>query len=149
MANIIKHKRSSTAGAIPTASQLEQGQIAVNLTDKKLYTKDASNVVVDLISTIPAVAKSASYTLTKSDIGDHVSISDGSITVPPDVFAIGDVVVLYNNNASTSRAVTKGSGVSMFWVNGVDANRTLGIRGLATILCVGSNQFVITGQGVS
>jgi len=37
----------------------------------------------------------------------------------------------------------------MYWVNGADANRTLGIRGVATLLCVASNTFVITGQGVS
>lgn len=55
MANIIKHKRSSTAGAIPTASQLEQGQIAINLTDKKLYTKDATNTVVLLNPDPPVV----------------------------------------------------------------------------------------------
>jgi hypothetical protein len=50
MADTIKIKRSSTAGAVPTVGQLAQGELAVNLADKKLFTKDASNIVVELVS---------------------------------------------------------------------------------------------------
>jgi len=39
MANTIKIKRSSIAGKIPTTGQLELGELAVNTTDGKLYTK--------------------------------------------------------------------------------------------------------------
>lgn len=46
MANAYKHKRTSVAGRVPTAAQLEVGQIAINLADKKLYTKNESNQVV-------------------------------------------------------------------------------------------------------
>lgn len=46
MATIIT-KNSSTASAVPSAGSLTQGELAVNVTDKKLYTKDNSgNVVV-------------------------------------------------------------------------------------------------------
>jgi len=41
-------KNSSTAGAAPSASDLVQGELAVNVTDKKLYTKDNSNAIVAL-----------------------------------------------------------------------------------------------------
>ena len=87
MANIIKHKRSSTAGAIPTASQLEQGQIAVNLTDKKLYTKDASNVVVSLNNVDDGsitTAKLADGAVTGAKLASSavttVKIADGAVT---------------------------------------------------------------------
>ena len=46
MSNTIQIKRSSTASAVPTAGQLQQGELAVNLADKKLYTKDQTNAVV-------------------------------------------------------------------------------------------------------
>jgi hypothetical protein len=46
MSNTIQIKRSTTAGAVPTAGQLAQGELAVNLADRKLFTKNASNVVV-------------------------------------------------------------------------------------------------------
>jgi hypothetical protein len=41
-------KNSSTAGAAPSASDLVQGELAVNVTDKKLYTKNNSNAIVAL-----------------------------------------------------------------------------------------------------
>ena len=41
-------KNSSTAGAIPTAGVLTQGELAVNVTDKKLYTKDSGGAVVEI-----------------------------------------------------------------------------------------------------
>jgi hypothetical protein len=48
MSNTIQIKRSSTAASVPTAGQLAVGELAVNLADKKLFTKDASNAVVEL-----------------------------------------------------------------------------------------------------
>jgi hypothetical protein len=117
---------------------------------------DASNVAltatnvqaaIEELCTLPPSAKAASYTLTAADTGGLVSISAGNITVPPSVFAVGDTVVIFNN-ATDTRSILRGAGVTMWWINGVNANRQLIQRGLATIVCVGSNQFVITGQGV-
>ena len=48
MSNTIQIKRSSTAASVPTAGQLAVGELAVNLADRKLYTKNASNAVVEL-----------------------------------------------------------------------------------------------------
>ena len=54
MAATIKIKNSSTAGAAPTSSDLVQGELAVNVTDKRLYTENASGTVVEL-GTNPSV----------------------------------------------------------------------------------------------
>ena len=51
MPNTIQLKRSTTSGAIPTSGQLEQGELAVNLADRKLFTKNASGTVVALSTT--------------------------------------------------------------------------------------------------
>ena len=48
MSNTIQIKRSTTAAAVPTAGQLAVGELAVNLVDKKLYTKDAVGAVVEM-----------------------------------------------------------------------------------------------------
>ena len=48
MANTIITKNSSTASAVPSAGALVQGELAVNVTDKKLYTKDSGGTVVEL-----------------------------------------------------------------------------------------------------
>ena len=44
----IKIKNSSTASAVPTSSDLVQGELAVNVTDRRLFTENASGTVVEL-----------------------------------------------------------------------------------------------------
>ena len=40
MAQVIKIKRSETASAAPSTSDLATHEIAMNVTDKKIYTKN-------------------------------------------------------------------------------------------------------------
>jgi hypothetical protein len=47
MATLIT-KNSSTASSIPTAVQLVQGELAVNVTDKRLFTENSAGAVVEL-----------------------------------------------------------------------------------------------------
>ena len=49
MASTIVTKNSSTASAVPLTGDLTQGELAVNVTDKKLYTKDSGGTVVKLV----------------------------------------------------------------------------------------------------
>ena len=46
MAQVIKPKRSYTAGDAPTTSDLAVGEIAINTADAKLYVRDNSNNIV-------------------------------------------------------------------------------------------------------
>jgi hypothetical protein len=48
MATKILLKKSTTAGNIPSTSEVEAGELAVNLVDRKIYTKDGSGAVVRL-----------------------------------------------------------------------------------------------------
>ena len=48
MAVTIINKHSETAGAVPTAANLQLGEIAVNLADKKWFIKKADGTVVCL-----------------------------------------------------------------------------------------------------
>lgn len=41
-------KNSSTASSVPTAAQLVKGELAVNVTDKRLFTEDNSGNIVEL-----------------------------------------------------------------------------------------------------
>lgn len=45
MALAIQHKRSQTTGDTPTASDIAQGEIALNLADLRLFTKDHNNAI--------------------------------------------------------------------------------------------------------
>jgi hypothetical protein len=48
MNHIIKPKRTTSAGTVPTTSNLEAGEIAINLADKKLFVRDTSNNILEL-----------------------------------------------------------------------------------------------------
>jgi len=48
MATVIKLLRSTVPGRIPTAAQVAQGSLAINLADRRLYSKDHTNEVFRL-----------------------------------------------------------------------------------------------------
>lgn len=48
MTTVIKPKRSETATSIPTTGDLEIGEIAINVTDQKIYTKKSDGTIVEV-----------------------------------------------------------------------------------------------------
>ena len=48
MATVIKPKRSETALSVPAANSLQVGELAMNVTDGKFYTKTTGNVVKEV-----------------------------------------------------------------------------------------------------
>jgi hypothetical protein len=59
-------KNSSTASAVPLAGDLVKGELAINVTDKKLYTRDNAGAVV-LIADAAGVAQAAASALLSKD----------------------------------------------------------------------------------
>jgi hypothetical protein len=99
------------------------------------------------IRTVPQNSKSLSYELIAPDHGKHISTTAG-ITVPANVFAVGQNVTIFNN--SSSSITITATAVTMYQAGTSNTgSRTLAQRGIATILCVGTNTFVINGGGVS
>lgn len=97
-------------------------------------------------SDVPQNSQTGAYSLVSSDNGKHVNITTGGVTVPSGVFSAGNVVSIYNDSAS-SQTITQGASVTLR--EGGTANTgnvSLSQRGLCTILCVASNEFVITGH---
>ena len=58
----IIHKHSATAGAVPTPDQLRAAELAINLADLALYTKDHNGNVVPIGGGSPG-APGGSYSL--------------------------------------------------------------------------------------
>tara|TARA_B100001094_G_scaffold325769_1_gene380682 strand:+ start:1954 stop:2826 length:873 start_codon:yes stop_codon:yes gene_type:complete len=123
--------------------------ISDNVTAANNITTTAGNMVDQIgeVRTVPANTQGSTYTLVASDHG-KVIIASNTITVPSGVFSVGQTVSIYNNTAGNI-SINRSS-VTMYWsANGTNANRTLATRGVATILCVASNEFVITGGTLS
>jgi hypothetical protein len=76
MATTIVTKNSSTASAVPTAGQLVQGELAVNVADKRLYTENASGVIVE-VGTNPSTIDINSGTIDGTVIGGSTAAAGG------------------------------------------------------------------------
>jgi hypothetical protein len=92
-------------------------------------------------------AKTSSYTLATTDVGEFIEIgSGGSITIPNSTFAAGDAVSLFNN---TSGSITVTCSTSTAYKAGTNTNQssvTLLTRGVATVLFISSTVCVISGN---
>jgi len=99
---------------------------------------------------IPANTKTAAYVLEASDAGKHISTT-ANVTVPSGIFSVGDVISIYNSNTTPNANITiSGTGITLRQAGTANTgNRTLSQYGLATILCVAANDFVITGTGLT
>ena len=83
MTTVIKPKRSVVPASIPTAGQLEVGEIAINIPDGKFYTKDASNVIKEIggagAVTLQAVTNSGSVTTNNITLNGSNLIFEGLV----------------------------------------------------------------------
>ena len=92
--------------------------------------------------------KTSAYTLTASD-NDRLITTTSNITVPSGVFSAGDVVTIFNNSSS-SQTITQGASVTLRHAGTTNTgSRTLAEYGVATVMCVAANTFVISGAGLS
>jgi len=56
VAQVIKIKRSESSGAAPSTSDLATHEIAMNVNDQKIYTKDSNGNIVTVASHSEAIA---------------------------------------------------------------------------------------------
>ena len=77
MATKIVTKNSSTASAVPTASDLVQGELAVNVADKRLFTEDNGGSIIEL-GTNPSTLTVDTDTLAVDATNNRVGIGTAS-----------------------------------------------------------------------
>ena len=95
-----------------------------------------------------STTKSASHTLTASDIGTLIN-TNASVQVNQNIFTVGNAITIFNNSSSNI-TIVEGSNTTMYLAGtSTTGNRTLAEKGIATILCVSSNTFVASGAGLS
>jgi hypothetical protein len=107
MPSTIITKNSSTAAGVPLAANLVKGELAVNVTDKKLYTKDNSSAVVKLVGSLGNQEANA------------VAITGGSITGMASPTGSTDVAnkgyvdsLISSNSANAAAAAASASAAS-------------------------------------
>lgn len=112
----------------------------------------ASGLIEDIIGnvrTVPSNPQGGAYVIAPTDAGKFINITTGGVTLNTSVFSVGQNVTIYNNSGS-NQTITQGAGVTLRQVGTASTgNRTLAQYGLATILCVGTETYVITGGGLT
>ena len=97
---------------------------------------------------VPLNTATSAYTLTATDHGKCISTSS-NVIVPPSTFTAGQNAIIFNSG-TTDITITQSTSVTMYQVGTSNTgNRTLAQKGLATVYCVTTNTFVITGGGLS
>ena len=141
----------STAGKV-SGSAITSGTIGGSTVVNTTGAITTSSTIADAagnIRTLPANSKTSAYTLIATDTGKHISITTGGVTIPSGIFNAGDIITIFNNSAS-SQTMTQGGSVTLRWAGtATTGNRTLAQYGVASVLCVASNTFVISGTGLT
>jgi hypothetical protein len=142
----------STLGVTTSTSLSAQNLSVSGIITGNLIGNVTATSVRDISGNVRAVPQNSqisAYILDLADVGKHISITTGGVRVNSDIFSAGDAVSIYNNSGS-NQTITQGTSVTMYLVGtATTGNRTLAQRGVATILCVASNTFVIMGGGLT
>ena len=128
MAATIKIKNSSTASAVPTSSDLVQGELAVNVTDKRVFTENASGTVVELGTNPSTLTVAAGASIQGLTVGRGA----GSVSTNT---AVGASALA--NNTTGSQGVFIGAGAGSANTTGIN-NVGVGFRSLYSGTTTGS-----------
>ena len=93
----------------------------------------------------------ATYTLVASDVGKLIreATNSANITIPQNVFSAGDMITIFNVSGGNN-TITSGAGITLYnTADGATGNRTLAAKGVCTIACTSTNEFIISGSGLS
>lgn len=95
---------------------------------------------------IPQNLQSSLYTLVASDNGKHICTTGDSVTIPANVFSIGDHVQIFNNTAYNVGIMCSDVTAYVAGTNTIKTIITLATRGRCDILFYEPNKVVISGN---
>ena len=153
MANTIRHKRSATASAIPTAGSLVAGELAVNTADGKLYLKKDNASVIQIggpaeAGTLTGATLAAGVTASSlTTLGTLISLTvSGNAALTSSGYKFSTEAIKAKTASHTLAAADNGRVITM---NVATANTLTVPSGLAegfncTVIQIGAGQTTIT-----
>lgn len=94
------------------------------------------------------IPPSSNVTVVSADAGKYLNVNANVTFNASTSFSSGDAVTIYNNS-NASITVVSSSITLRLAGTATTGNRALAQRGVATVLCVASNDYVISGAGLS
>jgi len=115
MATTYQLKRTSVSGRAPAANQLAVGELAINLPDRILYSKDAGGAVFSLGSG----SAPAAYLFSAAVSGNYLYIGRLAWSDVPDSGSAEDVAAwtIYRITSNAAGDVTSESSATGAWSN--------------------------------
>jgi hypothetical protein len=138
---------SGNAGTVTNGVYLDAVQ---TVTNKTLTGMASASTVKDSLGTdytigFRSIPQSLNTTAAASDIGKHLYVS-ATTTVPSGVFVAGNEFLVVNSSASTV-TLTQGAGTTLrLGGTATTGSRTIAAYGVASVLCVGTETFYVTGN---
>ncbi len=116
-------------------------------TNQNITTSGSLNDAAGNVREIVNNTKTGVYTLTANDVGELIN-TNSNVTIPSGVFSAGQAITIYNN--SSGNITIARSGVTAYSVGtSTNSDKTLAQKGVATVMCVSANTFVVIGGGLS
>lgn len=103
------------------------------------------------VRSIPLNTQSSAYILTANDNGNLISITTGNVTVNAGIFnaPYGQAISVFNNSTNTM-SIVQGTSVTLRLAGtATTGTRSMARYGVASLICVAANTFVISGAGIS
>ena len=125
MANTIITKNSATATAVPTSGELVQGELAVNVTDKRIFTENSGGTVVELgvnpssLTLASGTANGVAY-LNGSKVltsGSALTFNGSTLVAPSGGFQLGTTAFISGGGATNLIAGTNAAVAFEFRTN--------------------------------
>jgi hypothetical protein len=138
---------SGNAGTVTNGVYLNAVQ---TVTNKTLSGMASASTVKDSLGTdytigFRSVPQSLNTTAAASDIGKHLYVS-ATTTVPSGVFVAGNEFLVVNSSGSAI-TLTQGAGTTLrLGGTATTGSRTVAAYGVASVLCVGTETFYVTGN---
>lgn len=106
MANtVFKLRRSTVAGKVPNTSTLSIGELALNLTDQKLFSSDGSNIF-ELGSNV-----------TSQYVYSTISVGNSSVNTTINSTSINVQSIIANGSIGTVNQVLSSNGTGIYWTS--------------------------------
>lgn len=128
MANVIKPKRTTVAGKVPTTTDLQAGEIALNMADGLMFYRDTSNNIKQVGATLSTVGTAGTYTKVTTDAYGRVTTGT--------TLSAGDVPTLNQNTTGYAATLQTGRTIGMTgdvtWTS-ASFNGSANVTGTATL----------------
>ena len=113
MAIVLKPKKSETASAVPTTSDLVVGEICMNVADRKIYTRKSNNSIVV--------------------VGSHIETDVGGTSVGGDVTGTVSNIQIGSNTITATELADNSVGITELNISDGTSGQILKTNGSGTL----------------